>query len=231
MEYAHIKAQTEEQFIQGASLILGTQIREAIERKGSCILGLSGGSTPQPVYTVLSRQEGIDWSRVFIFLLDERYIAADNDDSNQKMIRNTLLKYAAIPESNIAFPDTSLPIQECLNKYSAELQEQWSEYLPDTVVLGMGDDGHIASLFPPLDELAMSDLQGVLHTTTDNFAVHDRITVALNVIAAAQKHVFLLKGSAKKKVWEEMLASEEPVKRWPAKFILEQGTSTVISEW
>jgi len=231
MEYAHIKALNEEQFVQGVTLILATQIQEAIERKGSCIIGLSGGSTPQAIYAALGKLADIDWSRVFIFLVDERYTDTESNDSNQKMVRETLLRNATIPEENIVFPDTSLPLQECMHKFSADLQEQWSEYLPDTVVLGMGDDGHIASLFPPLDEVAMGDTQGVLHTTTDRFAVHDRISVSLNTVAAAQKHVFLLKGAEKKKVWEEMLASSEPVKRWPAKFILEQGTSTVVSYW
>ena len=230
MEYAHIKAESEEQFYLGATLIISTQIKEAIERKGSCIIGLSGGSTPQPIYRALAQQD-IDWSNVFVFLVDERYCNATSDDSNQHMLRTTLLKEAAIPEENITFPDTSLPLQDCINKYSVDLKAQWGEYLPDVITLGIGDDGHIASLFPPLDETAMGDEKGVIHTTTDAFAVHDRISLSLNMVAAAQKHVFLLKGENKKDTWNDMLSSPEPVRRWPAKLVLEQNSSTVVSFW
>jgi 6-phosphogluconolactonase/glucosamine-6-phosphate isomerase/deaminase len=103
-----------------------------------------------------------------------------------------------------------------------------ADHLPDLVILGMGEDGHIASLFPPVAELALGDQALIIHTTTDAFAIHDRISVSLNLLAASDQQVLLLKGEKKKKVWESMLKSKEGDARWPAKRILEGGRATVI---
>lgn len=214
-------------FTQKAAEVMETKINECIAQRGACIIGLSGGSTPQPVYTLLGQKE-IDWSKVSIFMLDERYVPADHADSNQKMARETLLAHAAIPAVNICFPDTSLAIGTCIQQYTMDLQRQWFNHLPDLNILGMGPDGHIASLFPPVADELMDETRLIAHTTTDVFAVHDRITLTLNPIAAASAHVFLIKGEDKKHVWEEMLASNEDEHRWPAKRIVEQPDVTVV---
>lgn len=214
-------------FTQKAAEVIAGRINECIEKRGACIVGLSGGSTPQPIYTLLGQKE-IDWSKVSIFLLDERFVPADHTDSNQKMVRETLLAHAAIPKLNICFPDTSMHIGTCIQLYTIDLQRQWGEHLPDLTILGMGPDGHITSLFPPVADDLMDDSKLIAHTTTDTFAVHDRITLTLNPIAAATSHIFLLKGEDKKRVWEEMLASDEGERRWPAKRIVEQDDVTVI---
>jgi 6-phosphogluconolactonase/glucosamine-6-phosphate isomerase/deaminase len=104
----------------------------------------------------------------------------------------------------------------------------WNNHLPDVMIVGMGPDGHIASLFPPLAENLMDDTRLVAHTTTDTFAVHDRITLTLNPITAAEHHVFLLKGEDKKQLWEEMMDSAENEQRWPAKRIVDHSHVTVV---
>jgi 6-phosphogluconolactonase len=214
-------------FTQKSAETIASMINACIDVRGACIVGLSGGSTPQPIYTQLG-QADINWSKVSIFLVDERYVPADHADSNQKMVKETLLAHASIPQLQICFPDTSLAIGTCMQLYTIDLQRQWADHLPDLMILGMGPDGHIASLFPPVADDLMDDSRLIAHTTTDEFAVHDRITLTLNPIAAASAHVFLLKGEDKKRVWEEMMTSEEDVHRWPAKRIVEQGEVTVI---
>lgn len=215
------------EFTQKAVDLIAGKINTCIDERGACIIGLSGGSTPQPIYTLLGQKE-IDWGKVSIFMLDERYVPADHADSNQKMVRETLLAHAPIPKLNICFPDTSLAIGTCMQQYTIDLQRQWADHLPDLNVLGMGPDGHITSLFPPVADDLMDDTRLIAHTTTDVFAVHDRITLTLNPIAAANAHVFLIKGEDKKQVWNEMLASSEDEHRWPAKRIVEQNDVTVI---
>lgn len=206
---------------------IASTINSCIIDRGECIVGLSGGGTPKPIYELLGKRH-IEWEKVKIFLTDERYISPGHPESNERMIRQTLLAHAKIPGENICFPDTTLPIGECLSNYTHGLKEQWSEHLPDVIILGMGSDGHIASLFPPVPESLMDDTQLVAHTTTDHFAIHDRLTLTLNPIAAATTHLLLLKGDDKKRVLEEMLASPEHDTRWPAKRILEQPNVTII---
>jgi 6-phosphogluconolactonase len=229
MNYELRITKTNEEFMQTSKDVLKKKIESAIVDHDSCILGLSGGSTPKPIYEALGK-ENLDWSKVYIFLADERYIAPDHPDSNQGMVRDTLLVHAKIPEENIAFPDISLPIKECIEQYAIRLQGQWADYLPDIIALGLGDDGHITSLFPPVPQDLRDDTKLVAHTTTDAFAVHDRITLTLNPVLSASSHLFFLT-EKKKNVWEEMITSTEGEERWPAKAVLEQEDVTVVTHW
>jgi len=228
----YLKTQSEVDFINSGVRILKESIQDAISKRGECMLGLSGGSTPHPIYELLGKEE-IDWAKVTIFLVDERYVPTDDDKSNQKMVRETLLNNASIPESNIILPNTKLSLEECVDDYTKKIKQMIDAqgYLPDVVTLGFGEDGHIASLFPPVSDAALSDQHFALHTQTDKFDVKDRITLTLNVIASAQNHIFFLKGEGKKKVWEEMMESKEDERRWPGKRVIESETATVVTLW
>ena len=216
------------EFPSKAATLLAVQIQRAIGERGRCVIGLSGGSTPKPVYTLLGTDASVDWSKVGIFLYDERYVPAGHADSNQRLIKETLLKSAAIPPEAWVFPDTSLPIDDCLKDYAMRVKELWAGHFPDVGILGMGDDGHIASLFPPLSDVALSDECFALHTTTDTFAVRDRVTLALNCVAACQSHTFLFNGPAKRRVWDDMLKSLEDERRWPAKRIIHSSPDLTV---
>ena len=239
MGYVLIETTNDDEFISRSVALLTEKITGAIAEHGRCILGLSGGSTPRQIYEALGTVgayghtplPSIDWSKVYIFLIDERAVPKDHPDSNQFLIRSTLLRHAPIPESNLYFPDTTLPIDECVEQYAAHLKDLFKNNLPDVVTLGLGDDGHIASLFPPIAENLTDDSRLVAHTITDRFTVRDRITLTLNPIAAANHAIFFLKGNEKKKVWKEMLKSHDGDKRWPAKRILESTEATIMAEW
>ena len=231
MDYNHIQTTDADAFVEEATSFLLLRMQQSIEDYGKCILGLSGGSTPKPIYEgVGSRGSGvgIDWSKVFIFLVDERYIAASDDDSNQKLIRETLLKNCDIPESNLIFPNTEVPLEDCITDYEQRLAQLLSEGIPHMITLGMGDDGHIASLFPPVNDRAFTD-HLVIHTQTVKFAVKERISTTFVVLLSATDKIFFLKGDAKKAVWDEMVESEDDVERWPAKAVLQMGGVTVVS--
>lgn len=230
--YQHLSATSDADFTQKAVEWMSHRMKRAIADRGYCIIALSGGSTPRPVYDALGR-ENIEWSHVFVHLVDERYVPAHHQDSNQRLVRDTLLYNARIPESNLIFPNTSLPLDECVQDYGARVHELWTErgHLTDVCVLGMGDDGHIASLFPPVPAHLMDDTHIAAHTTTDRFVIHDRITLTLNPIAACGSHIFLLTGADKKKTWEEIFTSTEGESRWPAKRILEQEDVVAITLW
>lgn len=209
-------------FVARGAAFLKEELMNAITKNGVTILGLSGGSTPKPIYEALGKEQ-LDWSKVWIFLVDDRYIRPDHPNSNQFLLRSTLLKNAAIPESQIIFPDTTLPIDQCMKLYDQHLTDLLKKGPPDLITLGMGDDGHIASLFPLLGDDAFGPSL-VIHTTTDRFDVHDRISVTLPVLQKSKQVVFFLKGSSKKAVWDEMMGSQEDERKWPAKGILNKAT-------
>lgn len=221
-------ARNDADFKEKGAAILEHIICEAAKERGYSVIGLSGGSTPREIYEALGRSKNIDWTRVWIFLVDDRYVPADSTDSNQFLLRSTLLKNAPIPESQIIFPDTTLPISACVDLYDKHLKSLLRKGSPDIVSLGMGDDGHIASLFPPLEDSAFGPAGGAIHTTTDKFAVKDRISVTMPVLERARRAVFFLRGAKKRRLWEEMIGSDEDKRRWPAKAILKSCVSTLI---
>jgi len=225
--YEHIDAPSDAEFITKALNWLIERIRSVTEARGDCIIGLSGGATPAGVYKQLGRDTSIAWDRVKVFLVDERYVPADHKNSNQRLVRQTLLLNAQIPEENLVFPDATQPLAHCIDTYAQRLAELLQENPPDLVVLGMGPDGHIASLFPPVPKEAFGEVM-VLHTTTDLFPEHDRITVSPLVIMSAQAHLLLLRGSEKKQMLEEMLRSDMNPVRWPMHIPLSTQRTTVI---
>ncbi len=122
---------------------------------GCFYLALAGGSTPQALYRLLASdeyREQVDWSRVEVFFGDERYVGPDHPDSNYRMARETMLAHLPIPPGQIHPLDTQQEVRHAAAAYARLLQQRLpqNEQGPvfDLVLLGMGDDGHTASLFP-----------------------------------------------------------------------------------
>lgn len=228
MPYARIDALTEQEFTEKAAILLSKQIQFFIKEHGTCVIGLSGGTTPKPVYQMLAKDKGIDWSKVTIFLVDDRYVTADHTDSNQHLVRATILTHAQIPADQIILPHTHMPLEQCISNYNERLGELLKDHPADIVILGMGDDGHIASLFPPVLDEAFDANLFAIHTTTDRFAVRDRISVTLPVLTKAKMAVFLLKGEGKRAVWEEMLKEKQDSRKWPAQAVLAEERSFAV---
>jgi len=210
-----------EEFVRTSVQWLIGAIIENIDRSGSVVIGLAGGRTPKPVYALLATQQRIDWSKVTFFLLDERYVPAEHEDSNQKMIRSTLLNRAAA--AKFLAPNTALPLQECVEKYAQALQKMRA----DIVVIGMGEDGHIASLFPPLDPLAFGPVP-VLHTTTGQFAGRDRITVTLPILLHASRRLFLILGEKKTALLQKMQTQNEDASLYPAQYLFDDRSTWMV---
>ncbi len=225
-----IETADEAEFVQKGTDFIADILKKAIASRGFAIMGLSGGSTPKPIYDALGERDDIDWAKVWVFLVDDRYCKADSPKSNQFLMRMSLLRNAPIPESQLLFPRTDLPLHDCTHEYGRVIKEMLEKGEPDLITLGMGDDGHIASLFPMLDEDAFGP-RNVVHNITDKFESRDRISTTFPVLSLAREAVFFLKGNAKKEVWEEMTRSSEDERRWPAKQILESVKTTVIAQW
>ncbi len=217
-----IKIDTTEQFVRTATAWISAIIVKAQHDGGTATIGLSGGSTPKPVYVLLSTELGIDWKRVTFFVVDERYVPAEHPDSNAKMIKETLLTHAAA-DAALIHPDTSLPLPECISDYAAKI----AKLTPDLLVLGMGDDGHIASLFPPVGPEAYGPAK-VIHTTTDTFAVRDRISVTFPVLLHAPKRLFLVTGEKKAALLKTMEKDNEDVSMYPAQYLFDERTTWIV---
>jgi 6-phosphogluconolactonase len=219
----------EADFRRQATQWLEEQMRRAIEERERCVLGLSGGSTPKVIYLELGKSEKIDWQKVWIFLVDDRHITPNHPDSNQYLIHTTLCATDRVSIDHLIFPDPTLPHEECAKDYARRLEPILGKgKAADIVTLGMGDDGHIASLFPPVPEQGFGPALTIA-TTTDHFAVPQRISVTMPVLTNAHARLFLLKGEGKRLTWNDMMESKKDRRRWPAKGLLDERTTVLFA--
>ena len=133
---------------------ISQKLEQEIKNKGEATLLVSGGSTPKKLYEILSNKE-IDWNNVNIGLIDERFVATDTDESNELLIKNTLLKNKAADAKFIGLVFNINDYKENLN---VAISENKALYKSITCsILGMGLDGHTASLFPNSEEIYTDD--------------------------------------------------------------------------
>ncbi len=171
-------------------------------------IALSGGSTPKRLYQILATnyRTSLPWSRIHLFFGDERFLAADDKDSNQRMVREALLDHIDMPPGNVhPMPTTGTP-EEAAARYQVELQtyyrgETLSTERPlfNVVLLGLGDNGHTASLFPGTP--ALEDTLHWVVPCVPNDAPHTRLTLTYQAIASSREVAFLLAGEGKREVW------------------------------
>jgi 6-phosphogluconolactonase len=179
--------------------------RAAIEEEGFLTVALSGGKTPIPLYQRLALlKEGLPWEKTHIFLVDERFLPFQHPDSNFHMLKDTLLDQVPIPRQNIhPVPAGEATPQIAARKYEEDLRTFFKlapDELPelDLILLGVGKDGHTASLFPgrlPINEPG----QLVAAVMLDEMR-HNRITLTLPVINQAKTIIFLVTGKDKAEV-------------------------------
>ena len=142
-------------FVTGTSTQITKLINESIKQNGICRIALAGGMTPRPIYntmvTCFTRQN-IDINKVHFFFTDERCVPPNHVDSNYAMAEETLFKNIIIPKENIHRMKGELPLEQAVEDYKNELLTHFGgEPIFDIILLGMGPDGHIASLFPGTD--------------------------------------------------------------------------------
>ncbi|QDC37369.1 6-phosphogluconolactonase [Sphingobium fuliginis] len=221
---------TEHLFVDGALAAadmarrIAAVLGDAIAARGVATIALSGGRSPRPVLEALSRM-ALDWGKVIVTLVDERWVAPDHADSNERLVRGTLLQGKAgaarfVPMKNEA-ADAYAGQAECEAAFAA---------LPwplDIVLLGMGEDGHTASLFPGAKELAEGlSTHALTIAVTPPAAPHQRMSMSARAILAS-RHIFLqIGGAAKKAVYDRALAGG-PVEELPVRVALCQHAVSV----
>jgi 6-phosphogluconolactonase len=198
----------------------------AIRKRGRFTVALSGGSTPERMYTLLAappRRERVDWGRVYMFFGDERAVPADDPRSNFGMAQRTLLAGGEMPADHVfAVPTEGRTATEAAAEYEGILSRFFGQPpdgpppILDLILLGLGDDGHTASLFPGKPALRVRDAwvtaspPGILPPPLD------RVTFTFPVLNAARHAVFLVSGEKKAPVVREVLEGGPSIEEYPA---------------
>lgn len=181
---------------------------DAVADRGQFVVALSGGSTPRAAYTLLASENlsrRVAWKRVHVFWGDERCVPPDHSESNYRMARETLLDRVPIPSENVHRVRGELPPHQAAAAYQGELQSVLGSVgRLDLVLLGMGKDGHLASLFPGI-EAVHEQVQWVVACYVEKLSAW-RVTLTPPMINSAAHIVFLVSGSGKAARLKEVLA-------------------------
>jgi len=215
MEPTILVAQSPEHLADAAARFCASVISETVNRRGRCSILLSGGSTPQALYEALSRvpyADNLPWAQCVVAWGDERLVPPDDVRSNQRMVLRALLNAVPIPPEHLLMIDTTLPPDEAARAYEARLQDFFHlkpGEMPvfDLCLLGIGSDGHTASLFPGMDALHEAH-RLVVSTPAPDPAEPARITVTLPVLNHASTIVFLAQGEGKADIVRRVLRDD-----------------------
>ena len=201
---------------------LAQTIREAISRKGSCLIAVSGGKTPRLVFKYL-RNQRLDWEKVIITLTDERWVPNDHSESNEQLVRSYLLKYLPPEVTFIPFYQHGKNI--AADTKACENRLRHLDLPFDAVYLGIGSDGHFASLFPEDRALEITDsLCTAVEGTNSRLP---RITLTKTAILDSRKIYILFSGDDKYSVYSRsrILGSYKEI---PLRLVLDQNKTPVI---
>ena len=195
-----------------AADMLAMAAQEAAAARGRFAVALSGGETPKALYRMLARQQfsqKIPWRRVQLYWGDERCVPPDDPASNYGAARETFIKHVPIPAANVHRMLGEEEPQKAADVYEAELRDLAAKVRPpsgvpvfDLVLLGLGRDGHTASLFPRSDALTVEDRFCAATQAPDG---SPRLTVTAPVINAARRVWFLVSGADKAGMVAEVL--------------------------
>ncbi len=213
-----------EQLIARSLSLVLSHIHQAIAANGRCTIALSGGSTPKPLYEAIA-SENLPWENIHIFWGDERYVRADHADSNQRMARQAWLDQVPFPPQNIhPMPtDSGDPLTDA-EKHEKHLQAFFhvspGEFPAfDIILLGMGDDGHTASLFPHTEALHVRDRL----VTVGNKDGQPRLTFTVPLINQGRCVIFVVAGTAKQTALAEIFSPTGDSNTYPSRLIQPQG--------
>jgi 6-phosphogluconolactonase len=193
----------------------------AVQARGRFSVALSGGNTPRSVYSLLaSEHKQLPWDRVHIFFGDERHVPPDHPDSNFRMASESLLSKVPIPAKNIHRIHAELDAEAAAAEYDQQLvnffhlgNQDWPRF--DLIFLGIGEDGHTASLFPGSQALTAT-LRRVTANWVEKFQTF-RITLTLPVLNHAAEVAFLVSGAGKAQILKEVL--RPGTKKYPAQYV------------
>jgi 6-phosphogluconolactonase len=202
-------------------------IRDVITERGRCSLVLAGGSTPSAIYRALTkppRDHEIDWNKVDFFWGDERWVGHDHVQSNFRMVNETLLSPINVSSNNIHAVDTSLQsaakgaedYAKTIRKVLKIAENQLPKF--DLVLLGIGEDGHTASIFPNSKTFDIDPL--TICAAVDHPDGSSRITILPDALFSARRILFIVKGDSKASIVKQVINGNDSEKLIPSRLFL-----------
>jgi len=214
---------TPQALAESLAMELANQIRNAETSSSAFTIAISGGSTPRLLFSTLGDKYAnpADWSNVHFFWVDERCVPPDDPESNFGMIRTVFLNKIGIKEENIH----RMRGEEDPGKEAKRYSKEINEIVPvrngfpclNLMLLGLGDDGHTASIFPGNEKLFSSEK--VCDTAVHPITGQKRITLTGGVINNSEKIIFLVTGKNKARIVENILGNGDNKKQFPASYI------------
>jgi len=201
-------------------------MEQSIQKNGLCNMALSGGKTPGGIFSLLASnpyRDRLDWSRLHIFWGDERMVPPEHQDSNFRLVRETLLDHIKMPDENVHRMRGEIAPEEAAAEYAELLHDHFKDSPPcfDLMLLGLGEDGHTASLFPETDAVEECEKHAVAVFVPKLDAW--RVTLTLPVLNAARKILFLVSGKSKSKMVQRIMSNKQPAKEIPATMVNPQN--------
>lgn len=199
-----------------------------LDAQGEASVVVSGGTSPAGVFAVLARTP-LAWPDVHVILSDERWVPPDHEDSNEKLVRDTLLTHAAKEATVLPVYKPGVTAEERCAELNDELR--LAPFPFACALLGMGEDGHFASLFPDaanLDEgldVDSSELSIPVNTTA---SPHPRVSLTLSALSRSDEIVLLMFGDRKREVYE---AAKQTANGYPVFHLLRQKRAPVYVYW
>jgi len=205
------------------AIVFGRYLMNKLDESEEFHCALSGGSTPKLLFSFLAENysSSENWSKLHVYWGDERCVPPDSEESNYKMTQDFLLSKVGIPESNIhRIKGEEEPTEEA-KRYSQELLQSipTSNGVPvfDMVILGMGDDGHTASIFP--DQIGLLTSGNICEVATHPTSGQQRVTLTGQAINTSKEVIFLVTGEGKKERMAEVFNNQGDWEKYPVSYI------------
>ena len=225
MEF-HIYKNADE-VIEGLANYFVRTVSTAIKEKNQCTVVLSGGNSPKKLYKLLASPDyskQIDWDKIYFFFGDERYVPFNDPENNGNMVKKALFEPLMIPDANIFYINTAVPPDESAKKYTQRILLHFKNdpVRFDLILLGLGDNGHTASLFPHTPVL--QEKRALVKAVSLADILSNRITMTAALINEAHAIAFLVYGATKANAVYEVLEGGKDFETYPAQLIIpEEG--------
>lgn len=231
-EFEHIKIQTDKAaLVTFATRRIVNMIHATLQVNDSFHIALAGGSTPRPIYEKLATEYSayLDWDKIHLWFGDERSVAPDDEQSNYRMVDEALLQHVSIPEANVHRMHGEDDPTEAAAAYETEIKAAFAGHnqLFDLSLLGMGEDGHTASLFPGTDAVHERDKWVLAHHVEAKGNLW-RITLTFPALLKSANIMFLISGAGKAEPLREVLYGDLDPDTYPSQIIAQSDHQHVI---